>query len=60
VDGRVEHMGRLFYSPGDHVVLIMIYSDSRLPELGGETELSRRRYEEWQREFDKAVNAMRK
>jgi len=53
-------MGRLFYSPGDHVVLIMIYSDSRLPELGGETELSRRRYEEWQREFDKAVNAMRK
>jgi len=59
VDGRVEYLARLFYSPHDHVVLIMIYSDSRLAELGGETELSRRRYQEWQREFDKVVGSMR-
>jgi len=59
VDGRIEHMGRLFYSPHDHVVLIMIYSDSRLAELGGETEVMRRRYEEWQQAFDKAVGSLR-
>ena len=59
VDGRVEHMGRLFSSPSDDVVLIMIYSDSRLAELGGETELNRRRYEEWQTVFDKALGLRR-
>jgi Holliday junction resolvase RusA-like endonuclease len=60
VNGRVEQMGRLFYSPNDHVVLIMVYSDSRLAELGGEKEVQRRRYEEWQREFDSTMASMRK
>ena len=55
VAGRVEHMGRLFYSPHPDVVLIMIYSDSRLQELGGEAEVQRRRYEAWQREFDATI-----
>ena len=53
--GRVEHMGRLLFSERDHVVLIMVYSDSRLKELGGEKEVQRRRYEEWQREFDELL-----
>lgn len=55
VDGRVEHMGRLFYSPAPDVVLIMIYSDARLAELGGEGEVQRRRYEQWQRDFDQTL-----
>jgi hypothetical protein len=59
VDGRVEYMGRLFYSPLPDVVLIMIYSDSRLEELGGEKEVQRRRYEAWQREFDRALGIIK-
>jgi hypothetical protein len=55
VDGRVEHMGRLFYSPQPHVVLIVIYSDSRLNELGGEKVVQDRRREEWGRGFDRAT-----
>ncbi len=55
VGGRVEHMGRLFYSPFPHVVLIMIYSDSRLRALGGEAEVRRKRREAWEREFDAAL-----
>ena len=52
VNGRVEYLGRLFYSGKPHVVLIMIYSDSRLKELGGEEEVQRRRYAEWQANFN--------
>ncbi len=59
MDGRVEHMGRLFYSPNPHVVLILIYSDSRLAELGGEHEVQRRRYKEWQRDFDRTLAGIR-
>jgi len=59
VAGRVEHMGRLFYSPHPDVVLIMIYSDSRLHELGGEAEVQRQRYEAWQREFDATLGVIR-
>jgi Holliday junction resolvase RusA-like endonuclease len=59
VAGLVEHMGRLFYSASPDVVLITVYSDSRLEELGGEAEVQRRRYEAWQREFDAAVGLLR-
>ena len=59
IHGQVEHMGRLFYSPHDHVVLIRVYSDSRLADLGGEREVQRRRYEGWQRDFDAALTAVR-
>jgi Holliday junction resolvase RusA-like endonuclease len=52
VSGRVEHIGRLFYSGEPHVVLIMIYSDTRLAELGSEQEVQRRRYIDWQKNFD--------
>jgi hypothetical protein len=33
----------------------MIYSDTRLAELGGEEEVQRRRYVEWQRNFDELL-----
>ena len=59
VSGRVEHMGRLFYSPHSDVVLIMIYSDTRLAELGGEEEVQRKRYEEWQRDFEHTLARLR-
>jgi len=46
VDGRVEHMGTLFYTSEKHVILISIYSDVRLMELGGEKKVSERRSNE--------------
>ena len=55
VSGRVEHLGRLLYSAKSHVLLIMIYSDTRLAELGGENEVQRRRYVEWQKNFDEML-----
>lgn len=55
IGGRVEYMGRLFHSPKPHVLLIMVYSDTRLSELGGEEEVQRRRYLEWQRSFDQLL-----
>lgn len=60
VSGRVEHIGRLFYSNQKHMVLIMIYSDSRLAELGGEQEVQRQRYLEWQRNFDRMLSEIKK
>jgi hypothetical protein len=60
IHGRVEHVGRLFYSNKPHVILIMIFSDSRLLELGGEHEIQRRRYIEWQVNFDKIVSQVKK
>ena len=47
VDGRVEHMGQLFFTEDKHVVLICVYSDSRLNELGGEQAVCRKRREEF-------------
>jgi Endodeoxyribonuclease RusA len=55
VNGRVEHIGRLFYTPHPHVVLIRIYSDSRLEELGGAPAVSQKRYDEWAKDFDAAL-----
>lgn len=59
LDGRVEHMGRLFYSPHPDVVLVIIYSDTRLAELGGEQEVQRKRYEAWQRDFEQTLARLR-
>ena len=56
VRGRVEHIGRLFYSPAGHVVLIKIYSDARLADLGGEERVKQGHYEAWRREFDRALD----
>lgn len=60
VSGRVEHMARLFFSGQPHVILIVIYSDARLHELGGEHEVQCRRYLEWQRNFDQMLSQIRK
>jgi Holliday junction resolvase RusA-like endonuclease len=60
VSGRVEHMGRLFFCNSPHVVLIMIYSDSRLQELGGEKEVQGGRYLEWQHSFDQMLSRVKK
>jgi hypothetical protein len=56
VAGRVEQMGRLFYSAARHVVLITIYSDTRLAELGGEDAVKQFHHEAWTREFNRAVS----
>lgn len=55
VKGRVEHLGRLFYTPHPHVVLIRIYSDTRLAEIGGARAVQQKRYEEFERHFDTAL-----
>jgi Holliday junction resolvase RusA-like endonuclease len=60
VDGCVEYIGRLFYSAKPHVLLIMIYSDTRLSELGGDQEVQRQRYLEWQRNFDQLLARAKK
>jgi len=60
VNGRVEHIGRLFYSCKPHVVLLMIYSDTRLAELGGEHEVQRRRYIEWEKNFDEMLSQIKR
>ncbi len=53
IDTRVEYIGRLFYSRKSHALLIKIYCDSRLSELGGEHEVRSRRYIQWKNEFDR-------
>lgn len=60
VNGIVEHMGRLFYSPHPDVVLIPVFSDTRLADLGGEKEVQNRRYVEWQCNFDRMLSKMKK
>ena len=60
VNGIVEHMGRLFYSPHPDVVLIRVFSDTRLADLGGEKEVQNRRYVEWQCNFDRMLSKMKK
>lgn len=60
VSGRVEHMGQLFYANQEHMVLIMIYSDSRLVEVGGEQEVQRQRYLAWQHNFDQMFSEIKK
>lgn len=52
VHGHVEHIGRLLYTRHPHVVLIKIYSDTRLAELGGAPVVQQRRYEEFDRGLD--------
>jgi Holliday junction resolvase RusA-like endonuclease len=52
VTGRVEHIQRLFYTAQPHVLLISIYSDTRLAELGGESVVTHRRYIEFEREYE--------
>lgn len=52
VDGRVEHMGPIFHSGKSDILLIAVYSDTRLNELGGEAAVKERRLKEWEREFN--------
>jgi Holliday junction resolvase RusA-like endonuclease len=59
VSGRVEQFGPLFYSDKSHVVLIEIYSDTRLAELGGDEEVERRRRVEWERNFGRAISKLK-
>lgn len=51
VYGRVEHLWGLLDSRHQDVLLISVYSDSRLDELGGKEAVERIRYEEWSRQF---------
>lgn len=51
VSGHVEYFGRFLYSGKPHIILIRIYSDTRLAKLGGEKEVKSRRYNEWQKSF---------
>ncbi len=60
VSGRVEQLGRLFYSDKSHVVLIMIYSDTRLAEIGGDEKVQRRRDVEWKHNFEKVLSELKK
>lgn len=39
VQGYAQYLGPLIYSETDHAVLVAIYSDSRLIELGGEEKV---------------------
>ena len=55
VTGRIDHLARLLYTPQPHIVLIRIYSDERLQEMGGAPVVQQRRYEEHQRTFDTAL-----
>jgi hypothetical protein len=55
IDGRVEDLCRLFYSNRSHIVLIRVYSDTRLAELGGEAKVRHRHYLEWQQIFDRIL-----
>lgn len=50
VSGHVEIFGPLFSSPNEDVLVISIYSDSRLGELGGEDSAKKRRFEQWSTE----------
>jgi Endodeoxyribonuclease RusA len=47
VDARVEYIGQLFFTEEKHVVLICVYSDSRLKELGGEGAVRNKRRDEF-------------
>jgi Holliday junction resolvase RusA-like endonuclease len=53
VSGRVEHMGRLLWNPSAHVVLIAVYSDARLAEMGGVDRVRDKRHEEFMEKFDR-------
>ena len=59
VTGRVEHIGRLFYTPHPHVLLIRLYSDARLAELGGVAAVQQQRYEEFERDFEAQLQRAR-
>ena len=48
IQGYAQYLAPLIYSDGDHAVLVAIYSDSRLDELGGEERV---RAEREQREL---------
>lgn len=58
LEGRVEYMGDLFYTKNEHVLLISIYSDSRLSELGGESKIEKIRFQEWQEEHNKKLKRL--
>jgi DNA-directed RNA polymerase subunit RPC12/RpoP len=60
VHGRVEHIERLFFNPQRHVLMILIYSDTRLAELGGAQVVEQQRYLEWQREQGDPETQLRK
>jgi len=59
IAGRVEHIGRLFFSEDNDVLLIAIYSDSRLSELGGHAVVNDNRFKEWTEDFDYKLKQMK-
>ena len=59
IGGLVQHMGELFYS-GEDVVLINIYADARVAELGGREKLENDRKRQWEIEFESKLNTIRK
>lgn len=53
--GMVDHIQKLFYSNVPHVVLVSIYSDSRLAELGGPELIKAQRSKERMAEVDEMI-----
>ena len=48
VAGRVEYYGKLFLSGNPDMLLICVYSDSRLQFLGGEAAIRENRLRDWE------------
>lgn len=51
VDGRVELMGQLFHAGNSDTLLVAVYSDTRLNELGGEKTVKKQRLQQREREW---------
>jgi hypothetical protein len=58
VDGLVQYMGQLFHSCKSDVLLVVIYSDTRLSELGGEAMVKEKRFKEWEREINERFQSL--
>jgi hypothetical protein len=59
ISGRVEYIKQLFYSPDKETLLISIYSDSRLEELGGEDAVKKMRLEQWDKELSSKLKRLK-
>jgi Holliday junction resolvase RusA-like endonuclease len=55
VKGHAEDLAELMYSGREDAVQIVIYSDSRLEELGGEDKVKKKRFEEFNSKWEKTL-----
>ena len=49
LSARAEHIGRILESGNQDIVLVLMYSDQRLSELGGESVVAAQRLARWER-----------